>query len=558
MNRIFQLVKVMRKCDKRDQINREDSDSSISSYDILKYVFGAAIAVFAFFMGMKIGGFLSDFSVGMIVQSVFLLVTVIIAFISIPMFINTLFLSSDITSYIVLPYKPSELSIAKLIVVAINCYGLYWIIMFPLILGYGINSGQSVGFWLGCLLLLVCVPMVTLSIVGIIVQLLMRFVPFARNKDTIAIIGVVFSVIIIGAYGFFSVQNSVSNNDHTLEILYGLLKSMGSTAAVVPIIPLSVMIIDASAYYFIPVVLIISAAYLALYMIVSNAFYLKTAIKIGVGSGSGKTLNRNGIKKLSEKRSIVLAYSIKELKTIIRTPTLLLNGFIMPLIYPIILGVAVSVPILSNMNDSGIGAKASGNESIATILVMIAAISSLMTTFTSAFNNSTINSISREGKSFFVMKTIPVSYIDQIRAKRNVSLWICSVGSVVFTFVAAMVLVILMGYPVWTAFYAPALGIPLMFIIVDIEMIFAVSNPNLAWESDAELNKGGALPIFLSLGVALVVTILSVSVFLFSLLFSYIPMFVFAIISVAVAAAFAFCTNKIMYRVCRDKLNNLE
>ncbi len=554
MDKIFKLVKVMRKCDRGGNREEEKSETSISTSDVTKYLIISLIVIAMLFIGFNINKFLSGASAGTVVQSVFILISLLIAIFAIPKFINTLFMSTDITSYLTLPCKPSQITTAKLIVIAISQYGLFGGFSLPFLIGYGISGGQSLSFWLGSITLIIAVPAIVLSVMGILVMLLMRFVPFARNKDVIAILGVIIVLLVTVAYLLVSLNSSSISVQNVFDVLGTLLNTLAASAIIVPVIPLGGMVIDNSALYLIPVILIIAVAFVALYMIVANAFYLKTALRIGVGSGSNKRLSKSDIENISKQKSLVWAYTVKELKTIFRTPAFILNGVINSFLYPAFISAAVIVPLISMSELSEIG--------MAKIDILVAMIEIgtllLAMVFGVSINNSALISISREGQSFFIMKTIPVPYKTQLKAKRNASLIICETSAMLYSLVIGIIFSVFLN--------ASYLYIPLIIVIaflftiviVDLQMIFAVNKPNLAWESDAQLNKADSGAVLYVMIIALLLAVVAVAVFVLQFILKIIisPYISFAIITL-IFAVVLFVLERKMYAHGEKKLSKL-
>ncbi len=550
MGKIFQLVKIMRKCDRGGKAEK----SMDAAADTTKYVAIVIVVVLMGILGFNITRILGDSSSGLVMQSIFVLVSVAIAVISVPKFINTLFMSTDITSYLVLPCKPSQITTAKLIVIAISNYTFFIGLSVPFLIGYGISSSQSVSFWIGSITLILTIPAVVLSVMGIFVMLLIRFVPFARNKDAVSVMGVVLTLLVTVAYFVVTMNSNNITVQNTLDIVGTILRTMSSSSIIVPIIPLGGMIIDDSAYYLIPLIFLIAAAFVGIYMLVANAFYLKTALRITVGSGSGKKLDLEGIAKQSKKKSVLHAYTVKELKILFRTPSFVLNGVIMSFLYP---GFLCGSALITLMQMSFIFEAAGTGNDIFIFMINLIFVA-LTSIFAVSFNNSALISISREGQSFFIMKTIPIPYKTQIKAKRNATLLITGASSLLYAIAMSIVSVVMFKSPVWHAAFMLVYSVIMAIIIVDVQMIFAMKKPNLVWESDAQLNKNDSGAILYVLLIAVVIGAATFAAVYFPMVWGMeIPTFVLAIIIIAFLVLVSIAVNRQMYRFGNKKLIKL-
>ena len=106
-----------------------------------------------------------------------------------------------------------------------------------------------------------------------------------------------------------------------------------------------------------------------------------------------------------------------------------------------------------------------------------------VTVFASTLNGIAPSAISREGKSFNIMKQIPVPFKTQLKAKRNAALIICWIGSGGYLFIGEFLLILFVGLPWWSIFPSIIFNLLLLYIIIDLKMMYILFKPSLSWES---------------------------------------------------------------------------
>ena len=122
-----------------------------------------------------------------------------------------------------------------------------------------------------------------------------------------------------------------------------------------------------------------------------------------------------------------------------------MNGWLTTFLWPILLILPLifqyQLPDLSQLGELLAEADFSGIHKIATAIFCIIAFSIAL--FVTSLNNLAYNSISREGQSLFIAKTIPVSFSRQIHAKLFTSTLVCLFGTTFYTLIFAIIIIIL-------------------------------------------------------------------------------------------------------------------
>ena len=246
---------------------------------------------------------------------------------------------------------------------------------------------------------------------------------------------------------------------------------------------------------------------MAVFYVIGNAIYFKGVIGVSESKADRKVLSREDMKKGTVKKNILIAYSIKELKLLVRTPIYFLNCILISLIYPLF----ILFPIF--MGSSGDKAEMeqlftfirSVDQGV--LMVGMVGVGFLL----GSINIISSTAISREGKNFYFVKYIPVSYMTQIYAKILSSFY-----------VEGLALVILYGIMVYL-FRVDVLFILVSLILValasllvnQIGILFDVSWPKLNWDTEQKAvkqNFNSVIHMFLGFGLTALSIFLAVKI----------------------------------------------
>ena len=72
---------------------------------------------------------------------------------------------------------------AKFLTVVVYEYLTELIMLFPILMVYGVKNGEGIGFYLMSAVVFLLVPVVPLIMASIIVMIIMRFTNIGRHKD---------------------------------------------------------------------------------------------------------------------------------------------------------------------------------------------------------------------------------------------------------------------------------------------------------------------------------------------------------------------------------------
>lgn len=402
--------------------------------------------------------------------------------------ITVFYFAKDVEYVLPMPFKPWEISLAKFFSVLIYEYIVGLFVMAPVTIAFGVKSGAGIGFYLVSIFCFVTIPILPLIYSSLISMILMRFTNISKHKDGFRIItGILAMVIALGVNfvvnsmtqkGFKdpqSIQKLLADGNNslinTMSNLF-ITSKLGVFAAIsndIGKILINILLI-----------IIISLIALAIFVVISNSFYLKGAVGATEGYGKKSKLSGKEMDKKIIKSSQLGTWVKKELIILFRTPAYLLNCVAIIILLPIIL--------LFSLIAEGDGAATlemirgmMANKEMYSIILM-AAFGGIL--FTCGTNPAASTSISREGEKVFISKFLPVSYKTQINAK--------IISSIILngaTVVILLICLIVFGAGVKILVMTLVLSILVLYFAGASGVLIDLSSPKLIWDNEQKAVK---------------------------------------------------------------------
>lgn len=405
---------------------------------------------------------------------------------------SVFYFSSDVDTILVLPVKPWIILISKFTIVLIYEYITEVVVLMPVMVAFGVKNSAGLIYYIYSIIIFLTLPIVPLIIAGLITILIMRFSGFTKNKDrfkTIAQICILIFVLDVNLILQKLGKGFSSGADMTKLLAQGnnsLLKSSSKIFiniryAVESLISGSSLagILNMLLY------LLITAILLTIFIIFSEAFYIKGVIGMNQIQAKHKVLTSSEITKKSAKRSKVLTYTVKELKILFRTPVYFMNCVIMNFIWPLFL----IIPLVSQKDfiknftymRRYFNTIISDNVTLGISISMVFGVSLML----SIINPIGCTAISREGKNIFVNKYIPMDYKNQLLSKALAAFIINFSGIMLMIFLIAIIVrpplhifIIMISLSVIGTIFSIFLG-----IIIDLNY------PKLNWDNEQRAVK---------------------------------------------------------------------
>lgn len=133
----------------------------------------------------------------------FFIISILIFLFSIFLIPSIFYFSKDLDTLLVLPLPPQTILAGKFTTCILYEYAFTIIVSIPLLSAYVSNLHPGIFFYLIALVILVLLPIYPLVLSSVLTMLMMRFVPFFKNRDRFNIIGGFFVIVLAMAFSYF-------------------------------------------------------------------------------------------------------------------------------------------------------------------------------------------------------------------------------------------------------------------------------------------------------------------------------------------------------------------
>jgi len=334
-------------------------------------------------------------------------------------------------------------------------------------------------------LLLPVVPLVLSALFSLV---LMRVTNLGRRRDVLRVVGSLIGValaILFGQLGSRFESFSVGP-DQVGQVQQFLQARQGMAAAVTQLIPTSrwateALRAGAPALGSWGMLLYLGTSAVALGLLVGFAEWLLPGGLTTAGDGGrSRRLTAEELRRDTGKiRSPLWALLLREIRLLNRTPTFLMNALLPVVLLPLVM----FLPLLQEPEALALVRQVSGPW--ASYGIPAAALGMML--FISSVSNLASTAISREGRFFWILRSLPVSPTLQIRAK--------VLHSVLFNLLSSMV--VMVGVLLWMRLLTPLI---FLYLLVAgtlgvaagsyLMMVPDILRPNLTWTDPQRAMKG--------------------------------------------------------------------
>ena len=415
------------------------------------------------------------------------------------------YFSKDSETLLALPLPPQTILSAKFSVCLVYEYAFTLIVCVPLYIAYANNAAIGIPYILLALAIFITLPIYPLVLSSIITMLLMRFVPFFKNRDRFNMMAGILSIIL--AFGFSFAMNSGTIAEDPNALISMLTQGNNSMISlfskIFPAIPFAAEALISSDALQLVYYILITCAALAVLVILGKWLYFKGAIGFSETKSSRKELSAKDFARVS-RHSKVRTYLIKELRLLIRTPVYAINCIGMCVLMPIMLLVifitADADVLLQQLPD--ITPYLDG-------MLPYAVLAGMASGFLfSNLNMISSTAISREGTNISFMKYIPMSLKQQLQAK-VLSGILMSVISMLLTMVCVYFLLPI--FPLTWYFAAAAASLITIVLGNYASLALDILHPKLVWEQEAaavKQNMSGIVSMLAGMAMTVVTCVL--------------------------------------------------
>ncbi|WP_142413330.1 hypothetical protein [Hathewaya massiliensis] len=335
--------------------------------------------------------------------------------------INVYYFSNDLEIVLPLPFKSSEIVLSKFLTVLMYEYLTVLILFSPYIVLYGVKEGITFTYVLYSIIVFLFIPIIPLSLSGVLCMLIMSFTPFIKNKERFRFISsiVVFGFVMVmnvymqsfqgGSDGNVGVQRLVTSGN--MSIIMGINKYILTNTFAI-----KSLIFNREVTGVLNLILFISVSMLMLYIFIIFAenLYFKGAVGSTEVTSKRRLLTHSEISKGSKGKSQLYSYYLKELRLLMRSPVYFLNCVLMDFVFPLFILIPFVIQEGSFKFLGELRSMMNGNDGKWSLVLSIALGVSLIIC---AMGPVSASSISREGKDISFNKFIPMDYKTQILSK---------------------------------------------------------------------------------------------------------------------------------------------
>lgn len=386
------------------------------------------------------------------------------------------------------------------------------------IYGYNEHLLANPLFYVGVIVSALTISLVVIAVIYFLLIILLYFVPALRKKNFLTGIASVFIIAFAACYGYINSQFGAviggGNMDQIAKVTDPIILYFNAMDEKLSFLK---FISNALNGKILPILMLlaISALIIFVYIPLMGKLYVKTFN--GFSDIKAKKLTaekaEEAIKEIKT-NSVFKAFYLRDLRTVLREPTFFANGPLMIILLPIIMAVAMvfsfamdgeNLPMLKmELVEKIMSLDAAGLEKIKYYIILVAAaVANFMGNSTSIASSS----FSREGKSMYDLKAMPVTNLMLAKVKFWHALTYVFVSDVI-TIVYLLIAKLLLGLPLEASLVMQicimivvintAVSLPLIFM----DMFVDTANPKLNWENPTaafKQNMNSMIAVFATL-----------------------------------------------------------
>lgn len=428
---------------------------------------------------------------GLVISLLFLALSTMIFFMAIFLVPAVYYFSKDSETLLALPLTPEAIVLSKFSLSMVYEFLTIFVISTPIIIGYISIMNPNVLFYLMLVVVLLTIAIVPLAFAGLIIMVIMAFVPFFKNRDFFNYASGFLALTFAIGLNYLMGGTATLDQNSLIQLLNnGNNSLLGIMKIAFPNVPFAISALVNSNILDFVIYLVITALVLVGFVFVSKLVYFKGVIGVNETSASRKNLNLKAYNKITSSKGVIFSYFVKEMKLMIRTPVYLLNNISIVILIPAILLVTLVSGV--GADDEVVMLINSIDWSSGSILLIITFAGFVVGIMMSTMNLITVTSLSREGTNIYYMKLIPMSYVKQIQAKILSGVVVSMVG-ILFMLVPAWIFFKIQFHLIFFAFIASILG---MIFINYLGMIVDLIHPKLIWEQETAAVKNNLNSVF--------------------------------------------------------------
>nr|MCR4578817.1 hypothetical protein [Treponema sp.] len=371
---------------------------------------------------------------------------------------------------------------------------------------YGLKLGLLVNplFYIGLISVFLAFSSLILAVIYILLIGLLLLFPFLRKKSVLTGIASFLIIIFAASYGFLTGFSSATMDfSSTSTMTMPLALRLSAAVDKIPFIHFCGSALDGKV---LPVLILLALSALVIFGLLPLFASLYAKTLAGFADVKSKRLSKEKAEAVIKESKINTAFKsllIRDVRTVFREPSFFANGPLMVFLFPLILIVSTTVPVIVEGPEGGLGALVSAArstylqtspEKLNNIFFYASiAISGIMY-FSGTSSNVACTAFSREGKSLSNLKAMPVTFETILKVKFWHSMLYIFVDQIIFALLLTIANLIfgslipfslLIRYFLAMCVLTIAASIPLIFT----DLILDAANPKLNWENPAAAFK---------------------------------------------------------------------
>ena len=442
-----------------------------------------------------------------------LLLSLTTLILSLPFAMSVLFLAKDIEYLLPMPLSPWQIAGAKLCTVLLYEYITTAAVGIPMLAGIGTAAHHGIAYFLFAALVLLALPILPVIYGCLLGVLILPLTTKLRRKEAVTTL---FSILIIllasGAGLLFSYFGETLGSLDIAAIITGNKQLLIQAEYIFPNLLLAGRALKSTDPAMLLLYVLTAAAAILVFLLAGNRFYLKAVSGMNEVSQKREKLSAAEEMRALKTSGIVKSCALREWKLLVRTPVYFLNCVLSAFLVPVILLVALIVPLLGNMEElqkflpqvSQLFQMFGTDQLSGVLMLTVFALTTLFCTM----NLSAATCISREGSNFIEMKYIPVPYKKQLQGKMLCAVSLSFAAMLPYTFLLVFAGAAILKTPVWLLLPALAINVFTVFTVSYFQLLGDLWKPKLSWTSEQAAVKQNFIAMLTMLGSFLVCLLL--------------------------------------------------
>ncbi|MBQ4272323.1 MAG: hypothetical protein IJB95_01545, partial [Clostridia bacterium] len=488
----------------------------------------------------------------------------LVLMLGLPSLISGVYMPKDAYKLLYLPVKHATIFSAKLAVAYLNEVITTAVTILFLLVPYGIGANMGVGYYLMLLPALLLIPMLPI-LLGTIIAMPFALLLSKVGKDGLGktLLTVVFFVVFMGIYmaivfSLTQLEQSMPGGEITPEQLVALLQDAiaNISAKMVYVHPNYVLAGSLVASSFgswatnFLLILVEFSALGALAILIANPFYkhmLASQVEGGGGSGKKAKLTYD-----TKPTSVLKQLIVTDFKRTLRDSQLGFQSFAGIIMLPLIV-VVLGIFMTQSAVEEAINLSDPFLQLVISVVLLV-----YLTLLGSVTNTLGLYPITRENNSFYVLKTLPISFEKILFAKVLLSTLLMVAVYLITTIVAVFMLQVKWYYAIGLMVVLSLLGFGTQCITTRIDL----KEPKFGWSSFQQSLKNSKNSWMAMLASFIVMIVVGIIAVLFITAFiateSQVVVLLMWLALVVVSALYAFVSYKVLVNDAQKLFERIE